>query len=86
MAVERRVLAARNTVLVVNVSLWYPIAESLGISLAVGRLTLDQLGQVRILDPQPSSAIFYAFSSTVSLYQLEHPVISCIVDGRRAYV
>ena len=25
----------------------------LGISLAVGRLTLDQLGQVRILDPQP---------------------------------
>ena len=26
---------------------------SLGISLAVGRLTLDQLGQVRILDPQP---------------------------------
>ena len=26
----------------------------LGISLAVGRLTLDQLGQVRILDPQPS--------------------------------
>ena len=24
----------------------------LGISLAVGRLTLDQLGQVRILDPQ----------------------------------
>ena len=28
----------------------------LGISLAVGRLTLDQLGQVRILDPQPSLA------------------------------
>ena len=27
--------------------------KSLGISLAVGRLTLDQLGQVRILDPQP---------------------------------
>ncbi len=27
--------------------------HSLGISLAVGRLTLDQLGQVRILDPQP---------------------------------
>ncbi len=25
----------------------------LGISLEVGRLTLDQLGQVRILDPQP---------------------------------
>ncbi len=25
----------------------------LGISLAVGRLTLDQLGQVRILGPQP---------------------------------
>ena len=24
-----------------------------GISLAVGRLILDQLGQVRILDPQP---------------------------------
>jgi hypothetical protein len=28
-------------------------SKSLGISLAVGRLTLDQLGQVRILDPQP---------------------------------
>ncbi len=28
----------------------------LGISLAVGRLTLDQLGQVRILDPQPNLA------------------------------
>ncbi len=27
--------------------------NALGISLAVGRLTLDQLGQVRILDPQP---------------------------------
>ena len=27
--------------------------DLLGISLAVGRLTLDQLGQVRILDPQP---------------------------------
>ena len=27
-------------------------SNSLGISLAVGRLTLDQLGQVRILDPQ----------------------------------
>ena len=30
----------------------------LGISLAVGRLTLDQLGQVRILDPQPTSPVF----------------------------
>jgi hypothetical protein len=30
-------------------------SKSLGISLAVGRLTLDQLGQVRILDPQPVS-------------------------------
>ena len=30
-------------------------SKSLGISLAVGRLTLDQLGQVRILDPQPIS-------------------------------
>ena len=29
----------------------------LGISLAVGRLTLDQLGQVRILDPQPAKVI-----------------------------
>ena len=29
----------------------------LGISLAVGRLTLDQLGQVRILDPQPGKVI-----------------------------
>ena len=29
----------------------------LGISLAVGRLTLDQLGQVRILDPQPRYAL-----------------------------
>ena len=76
MAVGRCVLAARNTVLVVNVSLWYPIAESLGISLAVGRLTLDQLGQVRILDPQPSSVALYAFSRAVSLYQLEHTVIS----------
>ena len=28
-------------------------SKLLGISLAVGRLTLDQLGQVRILDPQP---------------------------------
>lgn len=28
---------------------------AVGISLAVGRLTLDQLGQVRILDPQPLS-------------------------------
>ena len=28
-------------------------AMAMGISLAVGRLTLDQLGQVRILDPQP---------------------------------
>ena len=29
----------------------------LGISLAVGRLTLDQLGQVRILDPQPAKVL-----------------------------
>ncbi len=29
----------------------------LGISLAVGRLILDQLGQVRILDPQPVKVI-----------------------------
>ena len=34
----------------------YSICCPLGISLAVGRLTLDQLGQVRILDPQPNIA------------------------------
>ena len=31
--------------------------DLLGISLAVGRLILDQLGQVRILDPQPMGRI-----------------------------
>ncbi len=38
--------------------------SALGISLAVGRLTLDQLGQVRILDPQPtnSNSIFLIHS------------------------
>ena len=34
--------------------------ELVGISLAVGRLTLDQLGEVRILDPQPVSPVFRA--------------------------
>ncbi len=48
---------ARGT-LAARVSVWYAsapfkVCRALGISLAVGRLTLDQLGQVRILDPQP---------------------------------
>ena len=47
----------------------------LGISLAVGRLTLDQLGQVRILDPQPGKVIRFPsndITNTEKSFQWTH--------------
>ena len=46
----------------INLCQWLSVVQlgsALGISLAVGRLTLDQLALVRIQDPQPSLGFLY---------------------------